>query len=271
VKHKSQLHENINKKGGEILLHSGFNSYLESVAMKSLLEKLEVSNVKTMLEAIKHFTQKEAEKRDKILLSYFGEGGINRIVVSICERLLSSPKLKNDAQILDAGAGSGLFTTRIARNLHKNLPKASFYAMDITPAMLKMLAKKTSNIVPFLGVAENIAQSVRVASKYLNIPAKFDAIYSTLMLHHCLNLEKVFQSMKGVLKTHGKAVIIDLKEHSFTEFREEMGDVHLGFKVKHIEKGAKKFFKKVSIEKMPGICCSSSGRNAELFIAYMIK
>ncbi len=89
------------------------------------------------------------------------------------------------------------------------------------------------------------------------------------MLHHCANVETVFQSIRKVLRIHGKVVIIDMKEHSFTEFKEEMGDIHLGFKTEEIEKTAKKFFKKVSIEKLPGICCSSSGRSAELFIAYM--
>ena len=223
----------------------------------------------TLFEAIEHFTQKEAEKRDKILLSYFGEDGVNRIVNSICDRLLSPPpKLKSNAQILDVGAGSGLFTGRVARNLHKTLPKTSFYAMDITPAMLKLLAEKTSEIVPFLGVAENISQSVKLARKYLNIPTKFDALYSTLMLHHCLNIETVFQSMKDVLKTHGKAVLVDLCEHSFQEFKEEMGDIHLGFKPEQIEISAKNFTQ-VSIEKLPGISCSSSGRSAELLIAYM--
>ena len=181
---------------------------------------------------------------------------------------MSPPKLKNNAQILDVGAGSGLFTGRVARNLHKTLPKTSFYAMDITPAMLQMLAKKTSNIIPFLGVAENITQSTKLARKYLNIPTKFDALYSTLMLHHCLNIETVFQSMKDVLKTHGKAVLVDLCEHSFQEFKEEMGDIHLGFKPEQIEKSAKNFTQ-VSIEKLPGISCSSSGRSAELLIAYM--
>jgi len=226
----------------------------------------------TLLEAIEHFTQKEAEKRDKILLSYFGENGVKCIVNSICNHLLLPPKLKSKAQILDVGAGSGLFTVRIAQNLHKTLPKASFYAMDITPAMLQLLAKKTSKIVPFLGVAENIAQSVKLARKHLSIPAKFDAIYSTLMLHHCVNTEAVLQSIRDVLKIHGKAVIIDLCEHSFKEFKEEMGDIHLGFKPEQIEQDAKNFFtKEVSIEKLPGICCSSSGRSAELFIAFMIK
>lgn len=253
------------------MINPAFNRYLQNANIKTLLEKLKVSNPETLLEAIEHFTQKEAEKRDKILLSYFGEAGINRIVESICNRLLAPPKLKSSAQILDVGAGSGLFTTRVARKLHKELPNASFYAMDITPAMLKMLTKKTSAVVPFLGVAENIAQSVNLARKHLKIPIKFDALYSTLMLHHCLNVETVFKSMKNVLKTRGKAVVIDLKEHSFTEFKEEMGDVHLGFKPEHIEKTAKKFFTTVSIEKMPGICCCSSGRSAELFVAHMIK
>ena len=246
-----------------------FKRYLESVEMKSLLEKLEVSNLETLLEAIEHFTQKEAEKRDKILLSYFGEDGVNRIVNSICDRLLSPPKLKNNAQILDVGAGSGLFTVKIARNLHKTLPKTSFYAMDITPAMLKLLAEKTSEIVPFLGVAENISQSVKLARKHLSVPTKFNAVYSTLMLHHCLNIETVFQSIRDVLKTRGKAVIVDLCEHSFKEFKEEMGDIHFGFKPEQIEKNVKNYFTQVSIEKLPGISCSSSGRSAELLIAYM--
>jgi len=135
--------------------------------------------------------------------------------------------------------------------------------------MLKMLAKKTSDILPFLGVAENIAQSAKLARMHLSVPAKFDAIFSTLMLHHCSNVETVFQSMNSVLKTRGKAVVVDLSEHPFEEFREEMGDVHLGFKPEQIEKDAEKFFKKVSVEKLPGICCSSSGRCAELFVAYM--
>jgi len=77
--------------------------------------------------------------------------------------------------------------------------------------------------------------------------------------------------MSKVLKTHGKAVIIDLCEHSFKAFKEEMGDIHPRFKPEQIEKNAKNFFTKVSVEKLLGICCSSSGRSAELFIAYMIK
>lgn len=238
--------------------------------MQKLLEELAVPNVKVVLKEIRHFTQKEAEKRDKILLSYFGEEGINLIVDSICNRLLAMPRLREDAEILDVGAGSGLFTIRVARKCVWNrLPKATFYAMDATPIMLRMLTRKTSAILPFLGIAENITKSAKLAQKHLRVPEKFDAIFSTLMLHHCLSVEKVFESMREALKTHGKVVVVDLCRHPFEEFRQEMGDVHLGFEPKQIEKDAEKLFNQVYVEKLPGICCSSSGRCAELFIAYM--
>jgi len=158
---------------------------------------------------------------------------------------------------------------RVARKLRSQLPKAVFYAMDATPITLRMLTRKTSEIQPFLGIAENITKSAKLARKHLRVPGKFDAIFSTLMLHHCVSVEKVFQSMREALRTHGKVVIVDLCKHPFEEFREEMGDIHLGFEPKQIEKVAKKMFAETSVEKMPGICCSSSGRCAELFIAYM--
>jgi ubiquinone/menaquinone biosynthesis C-methylase UbiE len=246
-----------------------FKRYLQTIDMQKLLEQLAVSNAEMVLKEIRHFTQKEAEKRDKILLGYFGEDSVNLIVDSICNRLLSTPKLREDAEILDVGAGSGFFTVKVVRKLRSKLPKAAFYAMDATPIMLKMLAKKTSEIQPFLGVAENITKSAKLARKHLRVPEKFDAMFSTLMLHHCISVEQVFQSMREALKTHGKVVVMDLCKHPFKEFRKEMGDIHLGFEPKQIEKAAKKLFTEASVEKLPGICCSSSGRCAELFIAYM--
>jgi ubiquinone/menaquinone biosynthesis C-methylase UbiE len=238
--------------------------------MQKLLEELCVPNVKVVLKEIRHFTQKEAEKRDKILLSYFGEEGINLIVDSICNRLLAMPRLREDAEILDVGAGSGFFTIRVARKCVWNrLPKATFYAMDATPIMLRMLTRKTSAILPFLGIAENITKSAQLAQKNLRVPEGFDAMFSTLMLHHCPSVEKVFLSMREALKTHGKVVVVDLCKHPFEEFRQEMGDIHLGFEPEQIEKVAKKLFITASVERLPGICCSSSGRCAELFVAYM--
>jgi len=88
-------------------------------------------------------------------------------------------------------------------------------------------------------------------------------------LHHCSDIERFFRSVRDVMKGHGKAVIIDLCKHSFTEFREEMGDIHLGFDPLLIGENAKKFFPNVYVKRMPGIRCECSGRSAELFIAYL--
>jgi len=253
------------------LSNSAFETYIKNVNIRELLESLAVPNIDALVEEIRHFTLNEAEKRDSIVLGYFGETAINRIVDSIADRMLSSPRLPNNAKILDVGAGSGFFTLRIMRKLRYKMPSLSFYAMDLTPAMLQVLARKSSEITPFLGVAENIPESVEQARRYLAVPKKFDAVYSTLMLHHSIEPEKVFASMREALKRRGQVVIVDMCTHPFTEFRDEMGDVHLGFETASIEAMAKEHFKTVKVERMTGIRCESSGRAAELFIAYVLS
>lgn len=250
--------------------HLTFEHYLQTVQFSKLLKELGVQNVEALTEQIKHFTEKEAEKRDEILLSYFGAEGVQRIVNSIANCLLLPPRLIENAEILDVGAGTGFLTIKISQKLHKELPNASFYAMDITPAMLRVLVKKTTGILPFLGTAENVNASIKFARKHLEIPEKFDAVYSTLALHHCLDIENVFRSIREVLKADGKALIVDLCKHPFEEFKKEMGDIHLGFQPEQIKEKASKYFPRVQIEKMSGICCEQSGRSAELFIAYLI-
>jgi ubiquinone/menaquinone biosynthesis C-methylase UbiE len=146
------------------------------VHLPKLLKTLDAQNTEALAEQVKHFTEKEAEKRDRIVLDYFGEEGVQRIVNSITNSLLSPPKPAVNAEILDAGAGTGFFTIKIAQKLHRELPNASCHAMDITPAMLQVLAKRTTNILPFLGIAENISISIKLARRHLKIPEKFDAI-----------------------------------------------------------------------------------------------
>lgn len=249
---------------------SAIRRYLETANLTGLLSELGTPNVEKLLSEIKHFTKKEADKRDRIVLGYFGEEGVKRIVNAIVKSLLSPPPLRKNAKILDVGAGSGFFTIRVAEKIWKRLPETGFYAMDTTPVMLLALAEKTSKIKPFLGIAENIVGSVEAARKYTSIPSKFDAVFSTLMLHHCVDVEKVFDSLKHALKNHGKAVLIDLCKHSFTEFEHEMGDLHLGFDPEQIRRDAEKTFSEVSVDRLTGICCASSGRSAELFIAHLL-
>lgn len=243
--------------------------YLRNLELEQFLQKLDVSDFKALAKTAEHFTLKEAEKRDEIVISYFGHNGVDRIVNTVTKHLLEPPKLPQNAKILDVGAGTGFFTTRIAEKLHLKMPGTSFYAMDLTPAMLLSLAKKNVGITPFLGVAENIEGSIEQARNHFNVPKKFDAVFSTLMLHHSHQPEKIFKNIKSVLKRKGKAIVIDMCEHSFEEFRVEMGDVHLGFKPEDIYEMMKKDFSEVKVRRAPGISCKSSGRSIQLFVATM--
>jgi ubiquinone/menaquinone biosynthesis C-methylase UbiE len=244
---------------------NSFDEYLKNVDLEQLFEKLGAAKPETLAKTVAHFTTKEAEKRDKIVLGYFGEEGVDRIVEIITQKLLSVPSVRKGSAVLDVGAGSGFFTAKIA----EKIPDANFYAMDATPAMLRVLAARNLGITPFIGVAENIEDSIREAASYAEIPSRFDAAFSTLMLHHSVNPEKVFESMKRILAKGGKAVVLDLCEHNFTEFKTEMEDVYLGFDLVFIRKVARKYFSNVEIIKMLGIGCSCSGRSAEIFVATM--
>lgn len=249
---------------------TSFERYLRNVQVRQLLRDLKVKNVEALMNEVEHFTENEAKRRDKIVMNYFGEDGVNRIVDSLVQGFLSPLKPEGKVKVLDVGAGSGFFTIRVVNMLRQLLPRASFYALDLTPAMLRALVKKAPEIVSFVGVAENVKGSVEHAKRYLSVPEKYDGIFSTLMLHHCLNVEKVFESFKEVLSVSGKALVVDLLKHPFEEFREEMGDVHLGFEPKLIREIAEKQFSRVTVKKIPGIQCDTSGRTAELFIAQMM-
>lgn len=246
-----------------------FKDYIKNLKLDQLFRRLEVSDPLLLAEEVSHFTTKEAAERDKIVLGYFGESGVNQIVDAIYEFLLTPPSLPLKAKVLDVGAGTGFFTVSVYNRVRRRLPNVCFYAMDATPAMLISLEKKKAGISPFVGIAENIKGSIKEARKYFNIPYKFDAVFSTLMLHHSTEPEKVFKSIKEVLKSRGKAIVIDLYKHDFEEFKTEMGDIHLGFELESINEMACKHFSNVKIKKIANIHCECSGRSAEIFAAIL--
>jgi ubiquinone/menaquinone biosynthesis C-methylase UbiE len=248
-------------------MSDNLQKYFTNVKPEEFFRKLKADDPQTLANVVEHFTMKEAEKRDAITLGYFGEEGAKRIVAAVTERL--TPSLQSGSKVLDAGAGTGFFTAKIAQAVNSKIPNVSFYAMDATQVMLLTLQKKHAEITPFWGIAENILGSLIEARAYVQVPDRFDAAFSTLMLHHSAKPEKVFSSIKKILAPNGTAVILDLCEHKFEEFRTELADVHLGFKLEYVKALAEAEFSNVQIAKIPGICCSSSGRSAEIFVASM--
>lgn len=247
-----------------------YSRYIDNIDYQELLKGFDREYIENIVNQVRYFTEKEAEKRDEIVLGYFGEEGIEKIVSLIVRCILSRP-VKEDMNILDIGAGSGFFTVRIAERIWERFPDASLYAMDITPAMLSIIRRKSNKIKTFIGIAENIVGSIEYARRYLDIPKKFDVIYSTLTLHHCQDVEKVFKSINQALGEGGIAVIIDICKHPYEEFREEMGDIHLGFDPTEVREIAKKYFKMANSYVIPGLRCEESCRSVEMFSLCLLK
>jgi SAM-dependent methyltransferase len=249
-----------------------YERYLKEADFRDFLRRLDLPDIEVLMANVEYFTEKEAEKRDEIVKGYFGVSAINTIVDEVAKNL---QKLSKKSSILDVGAGTGFFTTGIAEKLAGR--NFGFYAFDATPAMLNVLVKKlcklNASIPPILGVAERINESITVSRKVyqplgIELPSRYDAIISILMLHHCKNPSEVFNSMKRTLKPKGKLVLIDLCKHNFEEFRKKMGDIHLGFELNYVKNELDKIFTVERMEKMGEGCkCEESGRSAELFIA----
>jgi hypothetical protein len=138
-----------------------------------LFHRLGTSDAETLAYTVKHFAVTEVEKKDRIATSYSGRSGIDRIVTSIADHLLEKPFLPVDTEVLDVGAGDKFFTTGIAKGIEARNPKASSYAMDLTPDMLLSFAKKNTGKT-CVGTAENSKGTTNM-QEFFDIPYKLDA------------------------------------------------------------------------------------------------
>jgi SAM-dependent methyltransferase len=235
--------------------------------LEFIWNSLSYADRKELKRQVDHFTNNEAEHRDEIVYGYFGEEGVRSVARAVSDRVLSLSKGEK-LKVLDVGCGAGTFSVQIFVDLETSGSKIRFYGMDLTPAMLRVLSKKTKKIIPFVGNASDIGGALSYARGHMVIPLKFNFVISVLTLHHIPRIGKVFKSISEILEEDGTAIVVDMLEHPFTEWKEEMGDYHLGFKEKVIEDSASQYFKKVNIEKLPADCqCSESGRSASLFMA----
>jgi len=66
---------------------SVFRRYLQEVDCRKFLTELGLHDIEPLIKSIEYFTEKEAEKRDEIVKSYFGEAGINTIVIEVAKNL----------------------------------------------------------------------------------------------------------------------------------------------------------------------------------------
>lgn len=130
-----------------------------------------------------------------------GEGRLVRMDIdNIIEKLEINPGQK----IADIGAGSGLFSRKIAA---KNIPDGIVYSVDINQHLLDHISdinKKEGikNIVTVLA-EENDAK----------IPELVDLIYICDTFHYIEKQEEYVKKMSSYLKDGGRIAIVDFKQN----------------------------------------------------------
>jgi SAM-dependent methyltransferase len=115
--------------------------------------------------------------------------------------VLQALALKPDAVVADLGAGTGYFSARLANML----PKATIYAVDLEPDMVKYLGERAKR--------EGFAnlKPVQAAPGDARLPAKVDLVLLVDVYHHIEARERYFRQLAASIKPGGRLAVIDFR------------------------------------------------------------
>jgi len=116
-------------------------------------------------------------------------------------RVIEALQLKPGMKVADIGAGTGYFSTRLAR-----VAGVGVFAVDIEPKMidyLKQRAKK-EGLTNITGVVASAASP--------NLPEPVDVILVVDTYHHLPNRGSYFRDLKKSLRPGGRIAIVDFRK-----------------------------------------------------------
>ena len=118
------------------------------------------------------------------------------------EKTLQLARLRPGETILDVGCGTG--TLAIAAK-HRVGPTGSVYGIDASPEMLARAEKKARNAGVEIALREALAQALPFPD------GKFDAVLTTVMLHHVprKSRDQCAAEMRRVLKPDGRVLAVE--------------------------------------------------------------
>lgn len=120
---------------------------------------------------------------------------------------------------LEIGCGTGLFTTRLSKVLKE------VACFDTSEEMLKVLKEKIKE-----GNLKNISIYTEEILNNEEFYEKFDIVYSSMVFHHIVDIEKEFELLSKLLKKGGQVIIIDLDEEDGSFHKNEKDfNGHNGF------------------------------------------
>lgn len=137
-------------------------------------------------------------------------------VDNIANSIISSISFNRDMQIMDFGSGTGLLLERVAPFVKK------ITAVDVSESMCKQLGEKIKD----LGCEVEILQMDLTKTK---LETKFDAIISSMTMHHIKDIQAMFNDFYNMLNDNGTIAISDLDIEDGTFHTENTGVFHFGF------------------------------------------
>jgi cyclopropane fatty-acyl-phospholipid synthase-like methyltransferase len=137
-------------------------------------------------------------------------------VSTIAQTILKEVSFSKEMSIMDFGSGTGLLLTEIAPYVGK------ITAVDISSSMNAVLKSKKEDIKCSLEIVQ-----MDLSKETLN--KKFDAIISSMTIHHIEDTLTLFKKFHSLLKDGGIVAIADLDTEDGTFHIEDTGVFHCGF------------------------------------------
>lgn len=120
------------------------------------------------------------------------------------DRVIAALGLKPGMKVADIGAGTGYFSSRLAR--HATAP--TVYAVDIEPSMVKYLSARATKE----GVKNLLA--VQAGESSPNLPEPVDVVLIVDTYHHIPNRVAYFTALRKSLRPGGVLAIVDFRKDS---------------------------------------------------------
>lgn len=137
----------------------------------------------------------------------------------ISEEINKAIEIKRTFTALEFGCGTGLVSFNLCDRFHE------ITLIDTSKGMIDILNTK---------IQQNKIQNMAAYQLDINnqdiLTKKYDVIYTSMVLHHILDLETVIKNLSGLIKTGGHLFIIDIdgEDGSFHKDEEDFKG-HNGF------------------------------------------